>query len=32
MFFNSIDSVTARALAEVANEKLIERTTDEDNA
>ncbi|VEG29300.1 Uncharacterised protein [Actinomyces howellii] len=31
MFFNStIDANTARAYAEVANARLIERTTDED--
>lgn len=30
MFFNSIDANTARALAEVVNDKLIEKTTEED--
>lgn len=30
MFFTTIDANTARAYAEVANAKLIERTTDED--
>lgn len=29
MFFTTIDANTARAYAEVANEKLIEKTTDE---
>lgn len=32
MFFTTIDANTARAYAEVANAKLIERTTDEDQS
>lgn len=29
MFFNSIDANTARAIAEIVNDRLTEKTTDE---